>query len=495
MVAAGRRKKNQGPKYNREAESYCIGGVLRETTESDRLRRFAEADHLDPADFYDPDYQAIFRAMRKLRTDGLPFTERAIVSEALAMDSTADSKRLTELLDQLKAEDFTTCKIPYYAKRVKECSNDRRTRQAIAEFQRDLNDDAAPAIELINNYTERLREIGLSAASTNWPKATGADDLSGEEELEWVWMSFLALGYITLLSSVWKAGKSTLLACLLAELANGGILFDRPVCPARAIVLTEEPSRAWRRRRLRFGFSSKSAHFISLCDFRCPPNPENWPSLLTHVEKEAERLSAKVIVIDVLQAFWGVLDENDPAKVLAAMAPLKALAAKGYAILLIGHTAKAEAGKGKAARGTGALPGSVDCIMEWRRVDSDDINNSQRELTVIGRLEDDPIELIIDYDRGIQSYTVLGESSDVAKQASEDFILTLLPSQRSSAMTVTDVIEAWEKAKAEGKWKGKVPSKRKLGDVLPNGTLGDSPKWSSIGAGTPRDPRKFFLDA
>jgi hypothetical protein len=59
-------------------------------------------------------------------------------------------------------------------------------------------------------------------------------------EMSWLWRGYLAPGQLTLLTSLWKSGKTTLLALLLSRLKDGGELFGLSVHPARTLVLSEE---------------------------------------------------------------------------------------------------------------------------------------------------------------------------------------------------------------------------------------------------------------
>src|SRR2546428_1347308 len=74
-------------------------------------------------------------------------------------------------------------------------------------------------------------------------------------EMNWLWRGFLAPGQLTLLTSLWKSGKTTLLSVLLSRMKDGGELLGLPVRPAKALVLSEENSALWnmRRQRLVFG--------------------------------------------------------------------------------------------------------------------------------------------------------------------------------------------------------------------------------------------------
>jgi hypothetical protein len=54
-------------------------------------------------------------------------------------------------------------------------------------------------------------------------------------QLSWLWHGYLAAGNITLLTSQWKSGKTTLLSVLLAKMAQGGVMAGLRVKPAKAL--------------------------------------------------------------------------------------------------------------------------------------------------------------------------------------------------------------------------------------------------------------------
>src|SRR6266404_240826 len=76
-------------------------------------------------------------------------------------------------------------------------------------------------------------------------------------DMNWLWRGFLAPGQLTLLTSLWKSGKTTLLSVLLARLKDGGELLGLPVRPAKALVLSEENSALWEMRRQRLAFGEQ----------------------------------------------------------------------------------------------------------------------------------------------------------------------------------------------------------------------------------------------
>jgi hypothetical protein len=47
------------------------------------------------------------------------------------------------------------------------------------------------------------------------------------------------------LTSLWKAGKSTLISVLLSRMKTGGTIADLPMTAGRAVVISEEPPKKW----------------------------------------------------------------------------------------------------------------------------------------------------------------------------------------------------------------------------------------------------------
>src|SRR5262245_53829230 len=62
---------------------------------------------------------------------------------------------------------------------------------------------------------------------------------------QWLWQGYLAAGGVTLLTSQWKAGKTTLASVLLARMKSGGLLAGLPVTAGKALVVSEEGPDHW----------------------------------------------------------------------------------------------------------------------------------------------------------------------------------------------------------------------------------------------------------
>src|ERR1700731_2132831 len=72
---------------------------------------------------------------------------------------------------------------------------------------------------------------------------------SNPGKMNWLWRGFLAPGQLTLLTSLWKSGKTTLLSVLLSRLEEDGELLGMPVRFAKALVVSEEDPVLWQMRK------------------------------------------------------------------------------------------------------------------------------------------------------------------------------------------------------------------------------------------------------
>src|SRR5690242_10507766 len=102
--------------------------------------------------------------------------------------------------------------------------------------------------------------------------------LSADERRDWLWHGYLLPGAVTLLTSLWKSGKTTLLSVLLSRLKTGGELAGLPVRAGRAVVVSEEPPELWweHGRNLALG-----GHVHWFCKpYQGKPTPAQWHDLL-----------------------------------------------------------------------------------------------------------------------------------------------------------------------------------------------------------------------
>ena len=96
------------------------------------------------------------------------------------------------------------------------------------------------------------------------------------------------------------------------------------------------------------------------------PSHAEWVEFVAYVAACAADRSCDLIVFDTFSAFVPWKNENDSAEVQATMLPLNRMTQEGRTVGLFHHFGKADTGEGRAARGSTALVGSVDIVLEMR---------------------------------------------------------------------------------------------------------------------------------
>jgi hypothetical protein len=231
--------------------------------------------------------------------------------------------------------------------------------------------------------------------------------LSVESRAGWLWQGYLAPSNVTLLTSLWKSGKTTLAAVLLARLKTGGLLAGLPLRPGRAAVVSEESAAHWagRSRKLDFG-----DHVWWLCrPFRGRPGREEWQALMEYLAGLAQERRLDLVIIDPLASFLPGHSENNAATMLDALLPLQRLTALGLSVLVLHHPRKGETTPGQAARGSGALSGYVDILIEMDRLGRPADDDRRRRLTAFSRHEETPRRLVIELTADSVDYQSLGD--------------------------------------------------------------------------------------
>jgi hypothetical protein len=223
----------------------------------------------------------------------------------------------------------------------------------------------------------------------------------------WLWEGYLAAGNVTLLTSQWKTGKTTLVSVLLAKMGSGGTLAGLPVRPGRVVVVSEESQALWamRHRRLPIG-----AHCGLMCrPFPGGPTPERWSALIDHLDGVRQTKGLDLVVIDPLAGLLPLATENSAACMLAALDPLRRLTAAGVSVLVNHHPRKGESAAGQAARGSGALAGHVDIVIEMTWFGSPVSDDRRRRLTAFSRHAETPRRLVVEWTDDGSDYRGLGD--------------------------------------------------------------------------------------
>jgi hypothetical protein len=246
-------------------------------------------------------------------------------------------------------------------------------------------------------------------AAAALPPELWLDDLrrAAQEELTWLWHGYLAAGGVTLLTSLWKSGKTTLVSVLLARLKSGGQLAGRALAAGKAVVVSEESPAQWLLRSRQLDFAGQVCW---LCrPFRGKPSSDQWLALLDRLAELRHRQGVALVVIDPLAAFLPGRDESGAAGMLAALAPLQRLTTLGMSVLLLHHPRKKESAAGLAARGSGALPGFADILIEMDWYHRGDLDDRRRRLRGYSRFAETPRHLVIELNADGTDYLACGD--------------------------------------------------------------------------------------
>jgi hypothetical protein len=222
----------------------------------------------------------------------------------------------------------------------------------------------------------------------------------------WLWHGFLAPGAVTLLTSQWKTGKTTLVSILLARLKTGGSLAGLTLAPGRAVVISEESPAQWDLRAARLDFGDHVGWFCR--PFKGKPHPRQWVALLDQLADLHASRPLHLVVIDPLAAFLPARSENDAASMLEALAPLQRLTTAGLAVLILHHPRRGKSPAGQAARGSGALSAFADILIEMRHYRRASDPNRRRKLQAFSRYPDTLRQLVIELNADATDYASLG---------------------------------------------------------------------------------------
>jgi len=302
-------------------------------------------------------------------------------------------------------------------------------------------------------------------------------ELGEGAEVLWTWLGYLCREHITLLTGLWKGGKTTLLAYLLRDFASGGELAGT-IEPARVLVISEESKGLWARRRDDLGIGDQ-VHLVNR-PFLGRPRLSDWIGLVDRIVEWIGLNGYGVVVFDTLASLWPVPDENDASLMMAALSPLHAITAAGAAVLLVHHPRKGDAGEGQASRGSGALTGFVDIIVELRRYDAANHDDRRRVLTAYSRFDETPTGVVIELAEG--GYRTVGGKSEAKRDDRLSVIAgVLLPDP--PGMTVDDIRDGWPLGEAPK------PGRRTVQTDLKEGA--GKGLWIASGHGSRGDPLRY----
>lgn len=297
-----------------------------------------------------------------------------------------------------------------------------------------------------------LSQVKPETKSVSYNPLPLSDLSQYENPVEWIWEGYLAKGHQTLLSALWKAGKTTLITHFLKCLQDEQELAGQKTHKSNVLILSEESDSIWARRREESGITLPV--WILSRPIRQKLGYKEWVSLLEQMAKFCTEHEIDLFVIDTLSGFWPVDNENDASKVSESLLPLNYLLEKKIAVLLVHHFRKSGGDEGTASRGSGQLGAAVDIMVEFTRLSSSDPTGTQRVLRSYSRFEETPKEVVIDYIDG--EYETRGTKAEVTKLEKLELVLNALEDYPEGA-TTSELYEKWNVSEYNDR-----PSKRTL---------------------------------
>ena len=256
----------------------------------------------------------------------------------------------------------------------------------------------------------------------------------------WIWEGYLAAGNVSLLVGLWKAGKTTLLSVLVARFGSGGKLAGLVVRPARVVVVTEEDESHWVERADHLGIGNHL--YVISRPFKGRPTPEHWQGLVESLVARHQSVGFDVLVIDTLASFLPGRSENDAGSMLDMLLSLQALTGRGVSLLILHHPKKGPAGPGQLARGSGALTGSVDTILELETLTGATADDRRRRLSAFSRHRSTPHRLVIELTADGKDFVSLGD--DLGHEFEDNWkVLSGVLEDATKKLTRAEILAQW----------------------------------------------------
>jgi hypothetical protein len=273
-----------------------------------------------------------------------------------------------------------------------------------------------------------------SAAGEIW-----SDDITAkpEEPIPWIWQGLIAPGNLTLMTSSWKSGKTTLLSILLGLRVAGGSLGGLAVRPGRTLIVSEEPAALWAERARKHNFGD-SVCFIPQ-PFQTIPTHQEWLDLVHRALTINRQHGVDMVVIDPLAPF--LRSENQSRGMLETLLPLGQLLRVGMAAVLSHHPGRRERAQGQAARGSGALLGHVDISIDMRHPGGDPLTR-RRRLFMLSRHSVTPRQLTLELNESGTVYSLAPESHEEQFEADWEPVRLILGTAPQK-LTRQDVLGEW----------------------------------------------------
>jgi predicted ATP-dependent serine protease len=263
-----------------------------------------------------------------------------------------------------------------YARTVRECATRRGLIAAANQIAtlafdstRDISDVMAGSLEALQSQaagTERARFILRDAAFA----------LEPQPPIDYIVDGLITAGSVNVFYGEAGSKKTYTALSLAVSVASGGkwLDFDTRQCPV--LIVDEESGEHRFSRRLNAAIRGALCqdeelplHFVSLAGFKLDEDAD--PALLHNLVKST---GAKLVIIDALADVMSG-DENDKVDVQPAFNALRKISESTEAAILLIH----HAGKAEGYRGSSAIKGAVDLMVQVQSENGSNFVNFKSE--------------------------------------------------------------------------------------------------------------------
>lgn len=299
---------------------------------------------LEPADFYNPDHEALWSVLETMEAEGLA-VDAITASDRL----TATTERLSDpnLVTELAGGDALDVNAQTYAATIRA---DARARAALAVLERALQRVAGgedPADVLDPDELDGLR-TGARRTGSRLGKLVDPAQVKAVRR-EWIKRDWYPCDVVTILAGHGGEGKSTFSLADVAAGSRGELHGRRWGRPVRSLIVATEDTASDQKLRLKAaGANLEHVRFFTVTDPRGEELHFNLELDLAELRSAAQHFGADLLVIDPLSSVTSGLDLNKAADMRKALDPLTMLARQLHvAVLVVHHFNK---GGGNASR-------------------------------------------------------------------------------------------------------------------------------------------------
>ena len=224
-----------------------------------------------------------------------------------------------------------------------------------------------------------------------------------------------------------KVGKTTfVLGGLRAGIAGDDDYCGREVRgPFRVAYVTEEGESTFLEAMRRYGLNDlvEANAFYTVFDYETLPGP--FSKQIDELIEHATADQVDVVILDTLSIIAGLDEEDHAGKAAAEMHHVRRLAAAGFAVGILRHSRKSGGEVGDAGRGSSAISGYCDILLQLEPYKGDEDTSNLRVLKSRSRLSmTEP--LILEFDKERERYAAIGNLQTREERLAEKIKVTLV---------------------------------------------------------------------